>query len=216
MGTRLKNWITLDNGSTLSLFSNPDSVEDIQTASRTLVLVMNAGVKHSNQEVVAPGFGKVRFDEEAIANIFGFSNLKKQHRMTCDSDKEDAFLVHEEDKIIKFECSPEGSHQHEASKDCKKDMQVKERKDGTSNLISTVTKNWKGCTTRQSERAKEARKLHHIVGAPTMDNFKSLLQMNVIKNCPVTTEDVNVAGKTFGPDVSRLRGKSQHDASQNQ
>ncbi len=29
MGTRLKNWITLDNGSTLSLFSNPHLVEDI-------------------------------------------------------------------------------------------------------------------------------------------------------------------------------------------
>ncbi len=30
MGSRQRNWITLDNGSTISLFSNPRLVEDIQ------------------------------------------------------------------------------------------------------------------------------------------------------------------------------------------
>jgi hypothetical protein len=47
-----------------------------------------------------------------------------------------------------------------------------------------------------------------IVGTPTMENFKSLLRMNVIKNCPVTVEDINIAEKIFGPDVSSLKGKS--------
>jgi hypothetical protein len=28
-----------------------------------------------------------------------------------------------------------------------------------------------------------------------VENFKSLLQINVIKNCPVMTEDVNIAEK---------------------
>jgi hypothetical protein len=31
--------------------------------------------------------------------------------------------------------------------------------------------------------------------------------MNVIKNNPVTTEDVNIAKKIFGPDVASLKGK---------
>jgi hypothetical protein len=44
--------------------------------------------------------------KDAIANIFGFSDLKKKHRITYDSDKEDAFLVHMDNEIIKFECSP--------------------------------------------------------------------------------------------------------------
>jgi hypothetical protein len=75
--------------------------------------------------------------------------------------------------------------------------------------MSAVNENQKGHETRQFfERVKEARKSHHIVGAPTMDNFKSLLWMNIIKNCLVTTEDVNVAEKMFGPDVSSLKGKS--------
>jgi hypothetical protein len=32
--------------------------------------------------------------------------------------------------------------------------------------------------------------------------------MNAIKNCPVTTEDVNIAEKIFGKDMSSLKGKS--------
>jgi hypothetical protein len=102
----LKNCITLDNGSTLSLFSNPDQVQDIQTSTKTLSLATNAGVKQSNREVIVPGFGNVYYDEDAIANIFGFSDLKKKDRIPYDSDKEDAFLVHMDNEIIKFECSP--------------------------------------------------------------------------------------------------------------
>ena len=68
---------------------------------------MNAEVKQSNQEVVVPGFDKVYFDKDAVANIFGFSDLKRRYRITHDSDnKEDAFIVHKEHEIIKFECSP--------------------------------------------------------------------------------------------------------------
>jgi hypothetical protein len=103
---RLKNRITLDNGSTLSLFSNPDLVQDIQTSSKTLSLATNAGVKQSNCEANMPGFGKVYYDEDAIANIFGLSDLKQKHRITYNSNKEDAFLVHMDNEIIKFECSP--------------------------------------------------------------------------------------------------------------
>jgi hypothetical protein len=47
-------------------------------------------------------------DEDAMTNIFGFSDLKKKHRITYDSNKEDAFLVHMDNKVIKFECSPTG------------------------------------------------------------------------------------------------------------
>ncbi len=32
--------------------------------------------------------------------------------------------------------------------------------------------------------------------------------MNIIKNCPVTVEDVNMADQIFGPDMSSLKGKS--------
>jgi hypothetical protein len=116
MGSRLRNWITLDDGSMTSLFSNPDLVEDIQTSSKTLLSATNAGVTQSNKEATVPGFGKVYFDKDTIANIFGLSDLKKKYQITYDSEKEDAFLVHMENNVIKFECSPEGLYQYDVSK----------------------------------------------------------------------------------------------------
>ena len=207
---RLKNCITLDNGSTLSLFSNPELVQDIRTSSKTLSLATNAGIKQSNREANVPGFGKVYYDEDAIANIFGFSDLKKKHRITYDSEKEDAFLVHMDNEIIKFECSPDGLYQYQVTKDYQQSLQKKDQQEheGTSNLVSTVAENRKGYTLRQFERAKEARRLYHIVGTPTVENFKSLLRMNAIKNCPVTVEDINISERIFGPDISSLKGKS--------
>ena len=82
-------------------------------------------------------------------------------------------------------------------------MQVKQYKDGTSNVISTVAKNRIGdipC----ANCAKEARKLYHIVGTQTLENSKSLLRMNIIKHCTVTPKDVNIAEKIFGPDVYQV------------
>jgi hypothetical protein len=46
------------------------------------------------------------------------------------------------------------------------------------------------------------------VGTPTIETFKTLIKMNAIKNCPVMTEDVNIAKKIFRADMSSLKGKS--------
>jgi hypothetical protein len=164
-----------------------------------------------------PGFGNLYYDKDAITNIFGFSDLKKKHRITYDSNsKEDAFLVHMDNEVIKFECSPlEGLYQYSVSKGYQQGLIEDQKEDGASNLISTVAKNRQGYTLRQFKRAKEARRLYHIVGIPTVNKFKSLLQMNVIQNCPVAVEDVNISENIFGPDISSLKGKSTN-ASPNQ
>ena len=74
--------------------------------------------------------------------------------------------------------------------------------------LQTVCENRKGFNQREYGRAVEARKLMHIVGAPTTENFKSMLRQNVIANCPITTKDVDNAEKIFGKDISTLKGKS--------
>jgi hypothetical protein len=71
-----------------------------------------------------------------------------------------------------------------------------------------VAENRKGYILRQFERAKEARRLYHVVVTPAVNNFKPLFWMNVIQNCPATVEDVNISEKIFGPDMSSLKGKS--------
>ena len=46
------------------------------------------------------------------------------------------------------------------------------------------------------------------MGAPTVENFKHMLKTNLITDCPVTTKDVNVAEKIFGPDIGALKGRT--------
>ena len=43
-------------------------------------------------------------------------------------------------------------------------------------------------TQQQLKEAKLASDLYHVLGAPSALNFKSILPMNVIKNCPVTSD----------------------------
>jgi hypothetical protein len=66
---------------------------------------MNAGTKTTKQVADVPGFGTVCYDETAIANIFGLLDLKKKHRITFDSEKEDAFIVHTDKGNMKFKCN---------------------------------------------------------------------------------------------------------------
>ena len=89
-----KNSIILDNWSTLSLFANPEMVENIRTSGKTLELATNAGTSLSNEIADVPGYSMVWFDENAIANIFGLSELKKKYRITYDLEVDDAFVVH--------------------------------------------------------------------------------------------------------------------------
>ena len=46
------------------------------------------------------------------------------------------------------------------------------------------------------------------MGTPTIESFKAVLRSNIIQNCPVTVEDVTIAEKIYGPDISSLKGKS--------
>ena len=204
---RLKNSIILDNGSTLSIFANSDMVNNIRKSDTILQLATNAGTRESNQIADVPDYGTVWYDARAIANIFGLSDLKKKYRVTYDSQNGDCFDVHMKGKIIKFKCNKDGLYEYNVSDDYLTGV-ADEKKKEISHVIETVKENRSGFSDRQYIRAKAARELYHNVGSPTVDNFKSLLKMNVIKNCPVTIDDVNNAEKIFGPALSTLKGKS--------
>ena len=47
-----------------------------------------------------------------------------------------------------------------------------------------------------------------MIGRPTTRNFRYLLKQNVMQDCPVKSEDVDIAEKIFGRDVATLKGKS--------
>ena len=73
----MKNNIILDNGSTVDLFSNAELVHGIHQSEQIMELHTNAGSKINNKKATVPGYGKVWYDDQAIANIFGLGNMIK-------------------------------------------------------------------------------------------------------------------------------------------
>ena len=99
----------------------------------------NAGSQLSNQQVTVPDFGTVWFQKDTIANIFGFGDRVDQYQITYDSANEDAFLVHMEDKTVKFTWTPEGLDQFKIPNTYKNYLKKKkETKTETSYMVQTV------------------------------------------------------------------------------
>ena len=75
-------------------------------------------------------------------------------------------------------------------------------------LVETVSGNATHFTKRQLVAAKEARHLQSMIGRPSNKDFKVLITGNMLRNCPVTVEAIDIAEKVFGPDVASLKGKT--------
>lgn len=209
----LEDVIILDTGSTIgATVMNPKFISEITPAKTPLEMVTNAGIKKMYMKGKIEGFGEAWYDPDQVANIFGFSKLEDQCRITYDSSVEKAFNVHTDDGIVKFERNKDGLYVYRPSNDYR--QSVADDKDSTKPnkgkglMIQTIEENKQGYTQRQFEDAKKARKLYHILGCPSVENYKHILRQNLIRNCPVTIEDVNIAEKIFGPDIGTLKGKS--------
>ena len=75
-------------------------------------------------------------------------------------------------------------------------------------FVETVEENLGFLTPRQQERAKKARALYRALGTPSLDDLKAMIRMNLINNNSVTTKDINLAARAFGPDVAAIKGKT--------
>ena len=121
-----------------------------------------------------------------------------------------------ENGIIKFIRIPEGLYYYKPSAIYLK--QVDETKcispttetsgSQLSNMVSTVTENHKGYTQRQFENSKILRQLYHIVGCPTVENFKHILRQKIIRNCPVTIYDMNIVKCFYDAYIGALKEKT--------
>ena len=75
-------------------------------------------------------------------------------------------------------------------------------------LMNTVRDNMRGYSKDQIKQAKIARDLLSIIGYPSDKDFKSIIDAPMIKNCPVTVDDINRSTAIFGKDVPTLKGKT--------
>jgi hypothetical protein len=170
-----------------------------ETTNRLLDLVTNTRILRTTQKAIILGWGEAWFNPRAITNILCYAEMAKCHRITYNSNKEDAFTVHLPDKKVKFTKMDQSLYIF-------KPRITKSTKG--NQFVNTVNENKEFFTTQQFEKAKQARELYHALGTPFLQDFKAILQMNLIANNPVTNVDIDIAEEIFGPDIGSLKGKT--------
>jgi hypothetical protein len=160
----MKSLILLDNGYTVNLFCNPNMVSDIKETNEALELSTNGGELRTNKHANVPGYGEVWYDEKAITNIFSFALMEDKYKITYDSTKQKAFVVHLPNKQIRFTQSKNGLYYYKPNYSTNNTSHV-------NHSIESVDENKKLYTARQVKRAREVRQLYHALGTPSLNNF---------------------------------------------
>ena len=204
----------MDSGSSVTTVKNKEFVHDIKAMDTPLKLNANAGTTKIKEKATLPGFGEVPFKHDLMANILALADATDKWRVTMDTDIEDAILVHTDKGVVKFKRTPDRLCAYQPSDSYKKQikqLQVNDEKrerNEISNLVDTVAENRKGYTAREFARAKVARKLYHAFSCHSVPALKNLIRSRLMRNCSVTTEDVDIAERIFGKDVGTLKGKT--------
>jgi hypothetical protein len=74
--------------------------------------------------------------------------------------------------------------------------------------INTVCQNFEGYTKKQIQQAEHARRLMGMVASPSKCNFQAMVRLNMVKDCPVTNDEIHNAHDIYGPDLASMRGKT--------
>jgi hypothetical protein len=99
--TNLQDLILLDIDSTDTIFCNPNYVTNITDTEEKLEVMTNGGPLMSMQRCEIPHLGECWYNKHSITNIIALSDMTDTFRVTMDSTKEKALLVHFWNKVGK-------------------------------------------------------------------------------------------------------------------
>ena len=111
--SNMKQWILLDNQSTVDIFCNSDLLMNVRRVKSNMSIETNGGVLSTNMKGYLKGYGDVWFHPKAIANILALSNVIKKYRVTYDSGRNNMFVVHKPNELVYFMQSDNGLFYHD-------------------------------------------------------------------------------------------------------
>jgi hypothetical protein len=195
----LREIILLDSQSTMDLFCNASLVSKTCKSTTNMRLKSNGGTMVVTRKATMPGYNKdVWFSTRAITNFIALSNLIQKYRVTYDSD-DNMFVVHRESHgkpNMEFRMHKCGLHYYDP------------RNEKHLAFVNTISENKEGFTKRQIKSAELARTLYKTLSYPSMKDFKWVIQINKIKDCPVNVQYIDVARKIWGKNIAALKGKT--------
>lgn len=198
-----KDWILLDNQSTVHIFKSSSMVSNITRVppSEGLIIHSNGGSQYTNQIAFHPDVGRVWFHPQAITNILSFSKYQRAGMpLHYDHDNDHFTLTTPNGRTFYFK--------HMANDLYACDLTSQD----AVCLTTTVTELQRAFTPHQIADADKARSLHHMLGRPSERIFKHMIKHNLIRNTTVTCDDITRASKIYGPDLGCLKGKTTRQA----
>jgi hypothetical protein len=148
-------------------------------------------------------FGDVWFNEKSLANILSMAAVRKVCCITIDTSIEAIMRVHRKDgTVMTFKEYKSGPYYYNPGP---KHVVTQ----ATPTYLSTPEPQTKEPTqgAKLKERT-ELRALYKKIGQPSEKEFTDILQNNLIRNCPVTSDGAKRELKIYGPDVATLKGKT--------
>jgi hypothetical protein len=219
-----KNYLLLDNQSTVNQVTNPSLLTNIRKADKPIVVHCNVGSTRTDL-IGELGNLTVHHNPESIANVLSLKSVALRHHVTYDSrDRGGVFQVHMPKGVVEFRPSEQRLHyldmnehgetlHHMLVTAYHDEMNGSAEEDSTDDgddnvmMVSTVRNNFEGFTKHEIKMAQEARRLQGMIGNPTEREFEGMVREKLIANCPITVHDIKNANRIFGPDLANLRGK---------
>jgi hypothetical protein len=85
----------------VDVFYNKDLLVNVQKAAKPMEIHCNAGVTSTALIGDLPGYGKVRYHPNGVANILSLAWVKDKYWVTFDSGKQNQFIIHKTDRTTR-------------------------------------------------------------------------------------------------------------------
>ena len=141
----------------------------------------------------------VWYSQDAITNILSLAEVKKEYVVSYDGDD---FIIHRAKRCypdMVFKPHPSGLHVLDVNDS---------RSHASYAFVETVSENMQLFTKRQITSAQQAPDLQAGLGFPSVQDYQWIVKTNMLKDCPVVSQDVDVALKVWDRQVPILKGKT--------